>query len=65
MFYDTGQSGINRTLYQLGTEVTVDKRFRYEIYLAWQADRLPVPESLLALGLVAKWYFELQGDDPP
>lgn len=57
MFYDTSQSGINRTLYQVGTEVTVDQRFRYEIYLAWQADRLPVSESLLALGLVAKWYF--------
>lgn len=57
MFYDTGYEGINRTLYQLGTEVTVDKRFRYEVYLAWQADRLPVSESLLALGLVAKWYF--------
>ena len=57
LFYDTGYDGINRTLYQVGTEVTVDKRFRYEIYLAWQSDRLPVSESLLALGLVAKWYF--------
>jgi hypothetical protein len=57
VFYDTGYDGINRTLYQLGTEVTVDKRFRYEIYLAWQSDRLPASESLLALGLVAKWYF--------
>lgn len=57
VFYDTGYDGINRTLYQVGTEVTVDKDFRYEIYLAWQADRLPVSESLLALGLVAKWYF--------
>ena len=57
VFYDTGQGGINRTLTQIGTEVTVDKAFRYELYLAWQSDRLPVPESLLALGLVAKWYF--------
>jgi Protein of unknown function (DUF2490) len=57
VFYDTGQSGFNRTLYQIGTEVTVDKNFRYEVYLAWQSDRLPAPESLLALGLVAKWYF--------
>jgi hypothetical protein len=57
LFYDTGYDGINRTLYQVGTEVTVDQRFRYEIYLAWQSDRLPVSESLLALGLVAKWYF--------
>jgi hypothetical protein len=57
VFYDTGYDDISRTLYQIGTEVTVDKGFRYELYLAWQADRLPVPESLLALGLVAKWYF--------
>ena len=57
LFYDTAQRGISRTLTQIGTEVTVDKGFRYEIYLAWQADRLPAPESLLALGLVAKWYF--------
>ncbi len=57
VFYDTGYAAISRTLYQIGTEVTVDKGFRYELYLAWQADRLPEPESLLALGLVAKWYF--------
>ena len=57
VFFDTGLDGFNRTLYQIGTEVTVDKSFRYEVYLAWQSDRLPAPQSLLALGLVAKWYF--------
>jgi hypothetical protein len=57
VFFDTAQGGFNRTLYQVGTEVTVDKSFRYEFYLAWQSDRLPAPQSLLALGLVAKWYF--------
>jgi len=55
--FDTGLDGFSRTLYQIGTEVTVYKNFRYEVYLAWQSDRLPAPESLLALGLVAKWYF--------
>jgi hypothetical protein len=35
----------------------VDKRFRYEIVLVRQVDRLPAPESLNALSLVAKWYF--------
>lgn len=56
-FYDTRYDAWARTLYQGGVEVTVDKRFRYEIVLVRQVDRLPAPESLNALSLVAKWYF--------
>jgi len=56
-FYDTRYSDWTRTLYQAGTEVTVNTIFRYEIYLAWQADRLPAVKSLNALGVVAKFYF--------
>jgi len=56
-FYDTRYSGWSRTLVQAGPEITVNKNFRYEIYLAWQADRLPRHESLSALGVVAKWYY--------
>jgi len=56
-FYDTRYSGWARTLVQAGPEITVNKNFRYEIYLAWQADRLPKHETLTALGVVAKWYY--------
>lgn len=56
-FYDTRYDGISRLLYQIGTEVTVSKGFRYEIYLGWLEDRLPSASTLLALGAVAKWYF--------
>lgn len=56
-FYDTRYAGWARTLYQGGVEVTLDKRFRYEIVLARLLDRLPAPQSVNALSLVAKWYF--------
>ena len=56
-FYDTRYDSWARTLYQAGTEITVNKHFRYEIYLARQNDRRPSEETLDALGLVAKWYF--------
>lgn len=56
-FYDTRYSGWSRTLVQAGPEITVNKNFRYEIYLAWQSDRLPRHETLGALGIVAKWYY--------
>ena len=56
-FYDTRYHGWARTLVQAGPEITVSKSFRYEVYLAWQADRLPKHESLGALGVVAKWYY--------
>jgi hypothetical protein len=56
-FYDTRYDGWARALYQAGVEVTVDEHFRFEVYLARQADRLPKKEDLNALGLVAKWYY--------
>ena len=56
-FYDTRYDGWARTLYQLGHEVTLNKHFRYEIYVARQEDRLPSASSTNAFGVVAKWYY--------
>lgn len=56
-FYDTRYDGWARTLWMAGAEVTVNEHFRYEVYLARQEDRLPRDDSLVALGVVAKWYF--------
>lgn len=55
-FYDTRYDGWARTLYKLGPEVTVNKHFRYEIYLARQNDSLPARETLNALGCILKYY---------
>lgn len=54
--YDTRYDGWARALYQVGAEITLDRHFRYEIYLGRQSDRLPQGQTLNALGLVAKWY---------
>ena len=56
-FYDTRYDGWVRTLATLGTEVTATDHFRYEVYLARQADRLPNEKNLNALGIVLKWYY--------
>ncbi len=56
-FYDTRYSGLARTLYMLGSEVTCTEHFRFEIYGARQNDRQPRASSLDVLGLVAKWYY--------
>ncbi len=56
-FYDTRYNGWSRSLYQAGSEVTLSKEFRYELYLARQIDRLPQSGSVNALGVGAKWYF--------
>jgi len=56
-FYDTRYDGWARTLYQAGSEVTVNEHFRYEVYLARQTDHLPSASSLNAFGVVAKWYY--------
>jgi hypothetical protein len=56
-FYDTRYNGWARTLYQAGPEVTLNRHFRFELYLAHQADRLPKQSSLNAGGVVAKWYY--------
>jgi len=56
-FYDDRYDGWARTLYQLGSEVTVNKHFRYEVYLAHQRDHLPSKSDLNALGLNLKWYY--------
>jgi len=56
-FYDTRYDDWARTLATLGAEVTATDRFRYEVYLARQVDRLPESKNLDALGVVLKWYF--------
>jgi hypothetical protein len=56
-FYDTRYDGWARTLYQAGPEVTVNRHFRFELYLARQADHLPSPSGLNAFGFVAKLYY--------
>ncbi|MDH5175655.1 MAG: DUF2490 domain-containing protein [Gammaproteobacteria bacterium] len=56
-FYDTRYDDWARTLATLGAEVTLTDHFRYELYLAHQADRLPQKKDLDALGVVFKWYF--------
>jgi len=56
-FYDTRYDDWARTLATLGAEVTVSSRFRYEIYVARQADRVPADKDLNALGVVFKWHF--------
>jgi hypothetical protein len=56
-FYDTRYDDWARTLATVGAEVTATDRFRYEVYLARQVDRLPEPRNLDALGVVLKWYF--------
>ena len=55
-FYDTRYGGWARTLIQAGPEVTVSRHWRFELYLAHQADRLPKASSLNAGGVVVKWY---------
>jgi hypothetical protein len=55
--YDTRFDGWVRALVQGGAEVTVNKHFRYEVFLASQIDRLPKRVSVGALGVVAKWYY--------
>jgi Protein of unknown function (DUF2490) len=56
-FYDTRYDDWARILYQAGFEYTVNSVFRYELYVAWQDDRVPAVKSLNALGVVAKFYF--------
>jgi len=56
-FYDTRYDDWARTLLTLGAEVTMTDRFRWEVYVARQADRLPDEKDLDALGVVLKWYY--------
>ena len=56
-FYDSRYDDWARTLWQAGGEVTLSRHFRIEGYLASQRDRQPEETSLIAVGLVAKWYF--------
>ena len=56
-FYDTRYDDWSRTLATLGAEVTLTDHFRYELYLARQADRVPERKDLNALGVVLKWYY--------
>jgi hypothetical protein len=56
-FYDTRYDAWARTLWTVGAEVTMTDRFRWEAYVARQADRFPEEKDLDALGVVLKWYF--------
>jgi hypothetical protein len=56
-FYDTRYDDWARTLLTVGAEVTMTDHFRYEVYLARQADRVPEEKDLNALGVVLKWYY--------
>lgn len=56
-FWDSRYGGVSRTLWQAGPEITVNKKFRYEIYVARQFDYHPNQSSVTAVGVVAKWYF--------
>jgi hypothetical protein len=56
-FYDDRYDGWSRMLYTAGTEVTVSRHFRFEIYLARQKELLPADFVLNGFGMVAKWYF--------
>ena len=56
-FYDTRYDGWARVLFQVGAEVTLSRRFRFELYLARQEDDLPAESALNAVGALAKFYF--------
>jgi hypothetical protein len=56
-FYDTRYDGWARTLYQAGSEVTVNGHFRFELNLSQQTDTLPGTSRLNAIGIVAKAYY--------
>ena len=55
-FYDSRYGRWSRALYMAGTEVTMAKYFRFELYVARQVDYLPEHSALNAAGLVLKWY---------
>jgi hypothetical protein len=57
VFYDTRYSGWSRLFIMAGSEFTINKHFRFELYLAPQIDYLPSRANLLAFGIVAKFYF--------
>lgn len=56
-FYDLRYDDWSRTLYQLGSEFTMSKHFRFELYVARQNDYHKVAASVNAGGVVAKWYY--------
>jgi hypothetical protein len=56
-FYDTRYDGWARTLYQAGSEFTVNKHFRFELNLGQQTDALPSASRLNAIGVVLKGYY--------
>jgi hypothetical protein len=56
-FYDTRYDEWSRTLATLGAEVTANDHFRYEVYVARQADRVPERHDLNAFGVALKWYY--------
>jgi hypothetical protein len=55
-FYDTRYDGWARMLIMVGSEFTISKNFRFELYVAPQLDYLPSRTNLLAFGVVGKVY---------
>jgi hypothetical protein len=53
-FCDTRYDGWARTLDQAGPEVTLNKKLRFELFLARQTEHFPSASSLNALGVVMK-----------
>ena len=56
-FYDTRYSGWARTLYQAGSEMTLNRHLRFELNLSQQTDTLPETSRLNAFSVVVKGYF--------
>jgi len=57
VFYDTRYDDWARTLWTAGSEVTVNRHFRFELFLGRQTDDQPEASSLNAYGVLAKWYY--------
>ncbi len=55
-FYDTRFDAWSRQRYQLGTEVVLDKSWRFEPYYAYEKDKHPTEERLNRFGVVLKYY---------
>lgn len=56
-YYDTRYDGWSSVLYKLGPEFTINKRFRFEVYLGRQNNRLPSKDSVNILGLMVSGYY--------
>jgi hypothetical protein len=55
-FYDTRYDAWSRVVYQGGSEIELDKRWRIEPYYAFQRDTRPNSQNVNRLGLILKYY---------